>query len=405
MHWSSEVLCGPDGEDWRVPPSELASRQLRFANALADNQHSSAWVQDPVDMYWLVGNRQSGGVHVHSDGSVTQYVRNSLERAAFESGEGDAPHQVIKHPRMSELADTLGDVPALQLGRLPASDAVFMQSKIGSGGDCTKILWNLREIKSDWEIERMQESGEIQRLMFEAIDQMGCEGVSEIELAAAADEVSRASGFAGHIRMRKWPMDCERVVIASGRSAAVPTFFDSALGATGPHPLAALGAGFKRIRIGEPVIVDIVHVHRGYVSDMTRMFSVGPLDEIWDQRLADMSEIAIAVREALGRGEDCSKTWRIGHSMSVEMGHDANLMGQGPDQAKFLGHSIGLELDETPVVAEGFDRPLPIGGTMAIEPKVIHSDGAIGLEDCWARTSDGMQCLSSGDNFPLWTEW
>jgi Xaa-Pro aminopeptidase len=91
--------------------------------------------------------------------------------------------------------------------------------------------------------------------------------------------------------------------------------------------------------------------------------------------------------------------------MSVEMGHDSNLMGQGPDQAKFLGHSIGLELDETPVVAEGFDRPLPIGGTMAIEPKVIHSDGAIGVEDCWARTSDGMQCLSSGENFPLWTEW
>ena len=95
MHWSNEALCGPDGEDWRVPPSELALRQSRFATALAENEIDSAWVQDPVDMYWLVGNRQSGGVHVHSDGSVTQYVRYSLERANFASGESDAPHEVV----------------------------------------------------------------------------------------------------------------------------------------------------------------------------------------------------------------------------------------------------------------------------------------------------------------------
>lgn len=398
-------MIGPDGEDWRVPVSELEKRQSLFSSSLAAQNIPSAWVQDPVDLYWLVGNRQAGGVHVKSTGSVTQYVRNSLERAIYESGEGAAPHQVETHPRMSNLSETLGEIPALQLGRLPASDALFMQSKLGDGGDCTQTLWDLREVKSEWEIKRMKEAGMVQQLMFETIDQMGCEGVTEIDLAAAADEVSRSAGFAGHIRMRKWPMDCERVVIASGSAGAVPTFFDSAVGATGPHPLAGLGAGFKKISIGEPVIVDIVHVHRGYVSDMTRMFSVGPLDDIWNERLSDMSEIAIAVRESLERGEDCSSAWNIGSHMATEMGHDGHLMGQGPDQARFLGHSIGLELDETPVVAAGFNRPLPIGGTMAIEPKVIHPDGAIGVEDCWVRTTEGMECISSGDDFPLWTEW
>jgi Xaa-Pro aminopeptidase len=93
-------------------------------------------------------------------------------------------------------------------------------------------------------------------------------------------------------------------------------------------------------------------------------------------------------------------------------------MGMAPDQAKFLGHSIGLELDETPVVAAGFDRPLPIGGTMAIEPKVIQIEGAVGIEDSWVRTTTGMERLSGttdvgmatsgadgGDSFPDWTEW
>ena len=402
MAWSTESLSGPDGDDWRVPTSELEERQSRFIKAL---DGGSAWVNDPVDMYWLVGNRQSGGVHFAVDGTVTQYVRNSLERARFESGGDDAPHSIVSHPRMAALSESVSDTPALQLGRMPASDAEFLQSKLGVGGDCTQILWTLREIKSNWEIERMRESGEIQRQMFEAIDKFGHEGVTELELAGVADNVSRAAGFGSFVRMRKWPMDCDRVVVASGRAGGVPTFFDSAVGGTGAHPLAALGAGFTRVKAGDPVLVDIVHVHRGYVADMTRMFSVGPLSSEWVSRLEDMEEIAITVRHSLGRGEDCAAAWATGVSKAEEMGHGEHLMGMGSDQARFLGHSIGLELDETPVVAANFVRPLPVGGTMAIEPKVIHPDGAIGVEDCWVRTADGMSCLSSGEAFPLWTEW
>jgi Xaa-Pro aminopeptidase len=395
-----EGLAGPDGEDWRVPVEELVLRQERLRAAI----QSSVWINDPVDMYWLVGNRQTGGVHVTKDG-VTQYVRNSLERARFESGGSDAPHAVVPHPRMSALAEMLGDVPDLQLGRMTASDAHFLQSKLGGGGDCTQLLWDLRETKSDWEIQMMRDSGRVQRQMFDAIASNGKEGMTEIELAALADEVSRAAGFAGHIRMRKWGMDCERVVIVSGENGSLPTFFDSAVGGAGPHPFAALGAGFKRIKRGEPVLVDIVHVHRGYVSDMTRMFSAGPLAPEWMQRLEDMSSIHDVVVGSLGAGEDCSEAWRKGTTLATELGHADHLMGQGSDQAKFLGHSIGLELDETPVVAASFNRPLPIGGTMAIEPKVIHDDGAIGMEDCWVRTEEGMSCLSSGEHFSLLTEW
>jgi hypothetical protein len=42
---------------------------------------------------------------------------------------------------------------------------------------------------------------------------------------------------------------------------------------------------------------------------------------------------------------------------------------------------------------------------MAIEPKVIFSDGAIGVEDSWLRTEDGMECLTAGEDIPLHQEW
>ena len=406
--WDPADLVGPDGEDWRIPPAELELRQNKLIKQMNTDGLDSLWVNDPVDLYWVVGNRQAGGVHVRSNGEIVQYVRSSLKRAIYESGGDDSPHRVEAHPRMMALADTLETTPALQLGRMPASDASFMQKHVGIGGDCTRLLWGLREIKTRWEIDRMRECGQIQRRMFEAIDELGSafgEGITEIELAAAADEVSRAEGFGGMIRMRKWPMDCDRVVIASGSSGSIPSYFDSAIGGTGSHPMAALGAGHRRIQKGEPILVDIVHVHRGYITDMTRMFSVAEPKVIWKERLEQMEEIAASVRNSISLGDTCEKAWEIGTNMAKDMGHDEHLMGMPPEQARFLGHSIGLELDETPVVAKGFDIPLEIGGVMAIEPKVIYPEGAVGIEDCWVRNEDGIECLSSGTEFPSWSVW
>ena len=417
MNWDAGRLTGPDGEDWRVPVSELEARQARLSKALADSGHESALIDDPVELYWLTGGRQSSMLLVGADGSsieTNHWVRRSLDRARFEAGGGDAPHQIVEQPRMSGLEDSLREAgctkaPGMLAGKVPKSRWEFLSSKFsnleGVSPDCTGILFTLREMKSDWEIEILAESGRINRMMFETIRDTGGVGKTEIEMAAAADEVSRTAGFGGRIRMRNWPMDCDRVVIATGRSGAVPSYFDSGVAGLGANPIASLGAGFAKVGENEPVLVDIVHVHRGYVSDCTRIFSAGPLSSEWHERLNDMAEIRDSLVSGLGRGNNCSAVWEQGRQMAAEMGHSEHLMGMPPDQARFLGHSVGLELDETPVIASGFDRPLEVGGTMAIEPKVIHSDGAIGTEDTWVRVNDGMECLTMGDSFPMLTEW
>ena len=417
MDWDAGRLTGPDEQDWRVPVSELEARQARLSKSLADAGHESVLIDDPVELYWLTGGRQSSMLLVGADGSgieAIHWVRRSLERARFEAGEGAAPHQISQQPRMGALEDALRDAgcteaPGMLAGKVPNSRWGFLSGRFsgleGESPDCTGILFALRETKSDWEIEMLTESGRINRMMFETIRDTGGVGKTEIEMAAAADEVSRAAGFGGRIRMRTWPMDCDRVVIAAGRSGAVPSYFDSGVAGLGANPIASLGAGFAKVSEGEPVLVDIVHVHRGYVSDCTRIFSAGPLSSEWHERLDDMAQIRGMLVNGLGRGDDCSAVWEEGSSMATEMGHGGNLMGMPPDQAKFLGHSVGLELDETPVIARGFDRPLGLGGTMAIEPKVIYPDGAIGTEDTWVRGKDGMECLTMGDSFPMLTEW
>ena len=415
--WDSTVLTGPEGEDWRVPVSELETRLGRLARALRVAALPGALIQHPVDLYYFAGGRQDGSLFVPAEGSEGDgpvfCVRRSLERARFEAGGENAPFQLETFPRLSQFADVLksrgvSGAPGLQYGELPASFAQRFASALSSLGDCkdiTGVVHRLREVKSSWEQEQMGHGAEIQSRMFEAVARLGREGISELDLVAAAESVSRSEGFGGQVQMRRFPLECNRGVIVSGRAGGVPSFFDSAVGGSGPHPLAGMGSGFNKIKPNEPVLVDLVHVHRGYVVDMTRMFSLGPLSEEWHQRLDDMIAVKDAVVNVLDQGGMCSQAWIEGQTLAHELGHEQHLMGMQPDQSKFLGHSVGLQLDESPVVAAGFDRPLPIGGTMAIEPKLVYAEGSIGSEDTWIRDEDGMRAVTADADWPWLTEW
>lgn len=421
--WSTEDLIGPDGEDWRVPVSELAARQSALAEALRDANLPGALIQHPVDLYYFTGGRQDGSCFIpatDAGGSVesggngpVSFVRRSLSRAVHEAGGSDAPHIVRSFGRLSQFATTLNDMgvtqaPGLQFGEIPSTFAQRFVSALSSFGDCpdvTGIIHRLREVKSSWEIEQMDVAASVQFRMFEAVQTVGGDGVTELDMVAAAEAVSRSEGFGGTVQMRRFPLECDRGVIVAGRAGGIPSFFDSAVGGTGAHPLSGMGSGFTKVKPNEPVLVDLVHAHRGYMVDATRMFVAGRLDEVWSRRLDDMLAVKDTVVDVLDQGRTCSEAWQEGLELAEALGHGNHLMGATPDQSRFLGHSIGLQLDETPVVAAGFDRPLPIGGTMAIEPKVVHAEGSIGSEDTWVRDEEGLRPITADGAMPWVTEW
>ena len=417
--WSTEDLLGPEGQDWRVPVSELEQRISKLANLLQENNLQGALIQSPVDLYYYAGGRQNGALFIPATGSKasidsggdgsTFFVRRSIKRAEYEAGGTDAPINIEKFPSLRILAETLAKMgaetsPALQKGELPADfheKFASVLTPLGKTADCTQLIHSQREVKSSWELAMMREGALVQQAMFDSVRNEISAGKTELELVAAAEAISRESGFGGNIQMRRFPLQCDRAVIVSGRAGGIPSFFDSAIGGTGAHPLAGMGSGFNKLKENQPILVDLVHAHRGYVVDATRMFSVGKLDETWLQRLDDMVEVSDKVVSSLGRGDDCSTAWELGSQLAINMGHGEHLMGMNPDQSKFLGHSVGLQLDETPVVAQGFDRPLPNNGVMAIEPKLVFTKGSIGIEDTWLKTESGLQRLTLSDN----NEW
>ena len=108
--WSTSDITGPDGEDWRVPVAELATRQANLAEMLAAAGLPGALIQHPVDLYYYAGGRQDGSLFVPAkghggseeaggDGPVA-FVRRSLRRATWEAGGDDAPHRIVAFPRL-----------------------------------------------------------------------------------------------------------------------------------------------------------------------------------------------------------------------------------------------------------------------------------------------------------------
>ncbi|MEC8142524.1 MAG: aminopeptidase P family N-terminal domain-containing protein, partial [Candidatus Thermoplasmatota archaeon] len=177
--WDMTVLSGSEGEDWRVPVSELENRLERLARALRVAALPGALIQHPVDLYYFAGGRQDGSLFVpaedtEGDGPIF-FVRRSLERARFEAGGDNAPFQLETFPRLSQFADVLktrgvSGAPGLQFGELPSSFAQRFASALSSLGECkdvTGIVHRLREVKSVWEQEQMAHGSEIQTRMFE----------------------------------------------------------------------------------------------------------------------------------------------------------------------------------------------------------------------------------------------
>jgi Xaa-Pro aminopeptidase len=71
-------------------------------------------------------------------------------------------------------------------------------------------------------------------------------------------------------------------------------------------------------------------------------------------------------------------------------------MGNGATRVKFIGHGLGIEVDEFPFIAQGQKLPLESGMTFAFEPKFIVPDlGIVGLENTYLVTGKGLQSFNS----------
>lgn len=383
-----------------TPREELYNRIQQFQMKLAEKNIDSALIVQAVDLFYFSGTAQNAHLFIPAKGEPVLMVRKSLTRAREESGLKNIIQltSLKKIPELlAEAGYNLGMVAGLEMDVVPAGQyllytQVFKDTRFV---DVSGIVREVRQVKSLYEIGLLKAAGEKINEIYLKIPGMIREGMTEVELASRIEGMSRAAGHMGYINMRAFNGGPFFGHLLSGPSGAVPSCFDGPTGGTGLVPLHPQGAGLRAIQKEEPIMVDFVGLWDGYITDLTRIFSIGQLSDKLNHAFETALKIQAAVIDRIEPGVSGSEM----HELALNVAEDAGLaeyfMGYGKDQARFLGHGVGLELDELPVLAKGLNTILQPNMVFAIEPKFIFpGEGVVGIENTFVITETNIERIT-----------
>lgn len=387
-----------------APGAELDNRLARFQARIRKDGLDAAVIVQNADLFYFTGTIQSGALHVPAEGAPVYMVRKDAGRARAES----ALENIVPFSSFKDIPGILSSfglpVPerlGMELDVVPVNlyeryRKIFPAARIV---DVTPAIRSVRAIKSPHELERIREAAaQLDRIWRHAMDVVR-EGMTDIELAAEVERFARLDGHQGIVRMRGFNGEMMYAHVFSGPDTAAPAYLDTPLGGMGPHPSFGQGAGWRRIGRNEPVIVDAAGSRNGYLADQTRILSFGPLPEKLRRGYEDMRGIEAHMAAIARPGVAWGAVYESCLAMAREMGHEDHFMGVRGARVSFIGHGLGLEIDEYPFLARGFDDDvLETGMVFAFEPKVVYpGEGAVGIENTFLLTDSGVERITFSD--------
>jgi Xaa-Pro dipeptidase len=384
-----------------IPADEIERRLASLRGALAGAGLDAAVVVQHTDLAYLTGTNQQAHLIVPADGPPLLLVRRVLARARAES-----PLERIEPlTSLSGLPAALrgaglepGSRIGMELDVLPAAAYQRYSARLEGYelGDCSGLLRTVRAVKSDWELGRMREAAEQVRVAAEAVPGMLAPGIPESNVQAEVEYVLRRAGHQGQIRFRGFNQEMHYGQVLGGPSGAVAGYSDSPLCGPGPSPAIGKGGGHHVLADGDPVIVDLVGARDGYLADQTRTFVVGSASADLREAYAVAVAILRAAEAALRPGASPAALFDQAERQAQDAGLGEHFMGAGGERVRFLGHGVGMEIDELPVLAPGFEDPIEPGQVVAIEPKfVFPGRGAVGIENMYAVTAGGWEKMTT----------
>lgn len=361
-----------------------------------------------ADLYYLTGTAMDatlavpaapGGESPGTGPAPLLFVRRGVGRAREES-----PWPVIPFRSFREIPAAMGErglrspkVLGLELDVLPYATALRIAGYFPGVtlADATPVLRRLRALKSPYEVECIRRAAQMQAGLPEQIRRWLRPGVTELEFSAELERFLRRQGHQGIARMRGLNNEVFVGAVAAGVNALRTSKMDSPCGGPGLGPATPSGAGRHAIQPGEPVLVDLVGTCEGYMSDQTRMAVLGPPPA----EVARAHEAMLRVQEVILSHLRPGVAWEVPYQAAMEeaarLGYTETFLGTEGERVKFVGHGIGLELDEYPFLAPGFVEPLEAGMVIAIEPKVsLPGVGVIGIENTFFLGPEGPERLT-----------
>jgi Xaa-Pro aminopeptidase len=387
-----------------VPPDEIFHRISRLQQALAARSLNGTMILDGVNMFYYTGTIQNGVLFVPTGGEPALFIRRSLERA-----EKETPLKTLVRIRgLGALPGWLQShgYPTARLGLNEATLPVSIFKRIseifpqGAFEDMSLSLSMIRSVKSDYEVGLIREAGRRHKVLYDHIPGMIREGMTEWELGSAIHGRMLKLGYTGVARLATYNSELFAGVISFGESGNYPTASVGPGGLVGLSPAFPFLGGARRLREGDTIFVDTGFAHEGYFTDKTRVFALGHPNESAVAAHKICLDIQEAVRSRLRPGAVPSEMFEEVYRTEVmERKFEENFMGFGDNQVPFLGHGIGLVIDEFPAISTKTGVPLKKNMVLALEPKKGLKDiGMVGVENTFLVTEQGGEKLTPGSD-------
>ncbi len=375
-----------------ILPAEIERRLTAFQQALRAAAIDCALLIEASDLVYLTGVMADAHLLVPADGEPILLVRRSLERVQADSPLEDVrPFRSFKElpPLLTELgARRIG----LELDVLPAARYLRYRDLLPDAElvDVSDVLAGVRAVKSTWELTMIGKAAEQVAAAFAAAPALVAEQPTDRAIQIELEHLMRQAGHQGPLRFRGLNGQMFYGAVLAGPDGAIAPWADTPLG--GPGPSAAVGKGPSgwEIRDGDAVTVDLVGGWEGYLADATRTFFRGTPNPQLAEALAVCESILAALEELMVPGTPAEQLYLRGLELATEAGFGDHWMGHGPGRVRFVGHGVGLEINERPFLAQGFTDPLAFGNVIAVEPKLVFPGlGAVGVENTYAVDRDG----------------
>lgn len=383
-----------------VPSGEIYQRLRNIQTRLQQKQIDGLFVVQRVDLFYFSGTAQNGFLFIPVEGEPLLCIKRFLPRAQAESP--------LKH---IVGIDSIKEVPALisdfygrnpevigfEFDVLPVKTFHFYQRlfPVKEAVDGSRFILQTRMIKSSWEIEQMERTAELSRQTFEYMQAVIRPGLTEMEFAGMYETFARRLGHGAGLRVRDFLAEGYPWHVLSGKSGGMVGLLDSPASGAGSSVAFPCGGGSKLLAPNEPIMVDLGFVFNGYHMDETRMFAIGSLPARALKACRAAIDIHNTVLEAVKPDMTVAELFQCSRQAAESLGYADPYLGPPGLKVTFIGHGIGLELIEPPIIARNKSDRLKAGMVFALEPKMVFQDEfSAGVESVFAVTESGARLIS-----------
>lgn len=374
--------------------NDLNIRRTRLQAIMQRMNVEACLLTTGVNVFYMTGLIYNGYYYLPSVGSPIHFVKRPGDVTFPDTIYIRKPEQIVEY--LNERGISLPRTLLIESDVLPYTDVVRLMSvfTIENIVSASYLMRRLRSEKTDFEISQVRACARKHEEVYRLIPSVFKRGMTDIELQIEIERLMRLHGSLGIFRSYGENMDIYMGSLLVGENAEAPSPYDYALGGAGTSPMLPLGACGEKIKEGDAIMVDMAGNYSPWMTDMTRVFSVGKTSEAAykaHQVSRDIQEKIIAISKP---GTACADIYNEALAIVKANGLEPNFMGTKL-QAKFVGHGVGLEINELPVLTPRSKEILVPNTVFALEPKfVIPGVGAVGIENTFLVNETGIEKIT-----------